>query len=336
MRQEAMLDEWRDLYAVVTRIKALQPWEHLWDMDLIALSDGEETAYISVLGRNGECFGLSVYEGLEGLNDFMLMTLQEKMNLAPTYVMYSQNSLTCYWGNREELSKEQRNIIKELGYSYRGKNQWLYFMSYAEGYYPYNLDREEVIRMTRYMTLLEEALIAYYKFSENEKVPFEEEKLFAYSIDSTGAKHWGIEEVPFTSYQYLNLIIEDEELLEELNQVNKTNIILEADTSYLGVCVNDPQYIRPANPALCLIADSIQECIIKADMVQPEEDAFVALAENVIGFILTYGAPKEIRVSNILVEAVLEQICQVTKTKLRRVKKLPILTDFMENAKQFM
>ena len=76
-----------------------------------------------------------------------MLAMQERMNLAPEYVMLNQRNLTCYWGNRDELSEKQRKIIKELGYTYRGKNQWQYFMSFEPGYYPYNMDEKEVLRM---------------------------------------------------------------------------------------------------------------------------------------------------------------------------------------------
>ena len=36
MRKEALLEQWKQLYEVATRIK-LKPWEKLWDMDLIAV-----------------------------------------------------------------------------------------------------------------------------------------------------------------------------------------------------------------------------------------------------------------------------------------------------------
>ncbi len=53
MRQEATLTEWKELYEVATRIKELEPWKDLWDMDLIALrfGDDEEPVFMSVLGR---------------------------------------------------------------------------------------------------------------------------------------------------------------------------------------------------------------------------------------------------------------------------------------------
>lgn len=60
--------------------------------------------------------------------------------------------------------------------------------------------------------------------------------------------------------------------------------------------------------------------MLKAEMVGPDEDAMVVLAETVVGFILTHGAPKEIRVSNVIIEAILDQVCQVAGIRLRRVK----------------
>ena len=62
--------------------------------------------------------------------------------------------------------------------------------------------------------------------------------------------------------------------------------------------------------------------IISFEMTEPDDDPIVMLAETVMRFIFQYGAPKEIRVTNVIVEAGLEQICDVCGIKLRRVKRL--------------
>lgn len=141
--------------------------------------------------------------------------------------------------------------------------------------------------------------------------------------------------MPFTSFQYGNLLITDEELLSDLKNVPKSNGILEADVAILGVAVNDKKYKRPANPATCMIADAATGMMLKCELEEPDEDVIVSLAEELIGFIFQYGAPKEIRVSNILVEAGLEQICQVCGIKLRRVKKLTAIEEFREGMKHW-
>ena len=337
MRKEASIQEWKDLYQAATKIKELKPWEHFWDMDLIGIQEGneEDTVFFSVLGRGGGCYGLVAYEGYEGLNDFLMLTMSESMNLSMEYAMFSQHNLTCYWGNRDELSGKQREIIKELGYKYRGKNQWLYFMSYCAGYYPYNYDQDEVQRMTRYLGRLADAL-EYYKAHDMDG-EFENANMYLYSYDRKMGQ-WGgqIQGLPFTMYRFNNLIITDDKLMEELSRAPRNQYILEADISYLGTQVSDKMYERPANPPLCLIVEAASEMILKADMLDPEEDPNVALAENLIGFIMEHGAPKEIRVTNVIMEAVLEHLCEAAGIRLRRVKHLAGLDGLREGMARFM
>ena len=336
MRVEATIEQWKDVYEVTTRIKELKPWEKFWDMDLIGVikDDDEDSVFYSILGRGGNCYGIAVYEGGEGLNSFLMLTMQQSMNLSTEYAMFNQKNLTCYWGNRDELSDKQRKIIKELGYTYRGKNQWLYFLSFEPGYYPYNMDADEVVRMTEHMQNLERALNCFDE--ETESVDFEHGNMFHIMLDeeneiiSTGEMP-----LPFTSFQFGNLLITDEELLSDLEKVPKCNAVLEADVSVLGASVTDKKYDRPANPALSLLGDADSGAVIKFEMLKPEDDAIVMLAEILIGFIFQFGVPKEVRVTNVIVEAGLEQICEVCKIKLRRVKRLPGLDEFKYSLGRF-
>lgn len=51
--------------------------------------------------------------------------------------------------------------------------------------------------------------------------------------------------------------------------------------------------------------------------------------------VFQFGAPKEVRVSNVIVEAGLEQICNVCGIKLRRVKRLKGLDEFKQSMYRF-
>lgn len=336
MRKEASLEQWRVLYEAATRMKELKPWEKFWDMDLIGIKYGEEedTVFFSILGRAGDCYGIAVYEGYEGLNSFMMVAMQQSMNLSEEYAMFHQRNLTCYWGNRDELTDQQRKLIKDLGYSYRGKNQWLYFLSFEPGYHPYNLDSEEVVRLSEYLQDLELAL-RYYNDLDL-KVDFERGNMFLLSFEKD-KKTWDFGEapLPFTDFQFRNLVITDEKLLASLSKAPKCNAVLEADISVMGVRIDDKKYSRPANPALALLGDAATAMIISFEMTEPGDDSMVMLAETVINFIFQHGAPKEIRVANVIVEAGLEQICDVCGIKLRRVKRLRGLDSFMQNMGRF-
>lgn len=71
------------------------------------------------------------------------------------------------------------------------------------------------------------------------------------------------------------------------------------------------------------------------EMTEPDDDVAEVLAETVIDFILEYDSPKEIRVSNVIVESSLKQICDVYKIKLRRVNRLSELEIFVQEMKKF-
>ena len=305
-------------------------------MDLIGIKYGEEedTVFFSILGRGGECYGIAVYEGYEGLNSFLMLTMQQRMNLSVEYAMFNQKNMTCYWGNRDELTDKQRKIIKDLGYSYRGKNQWLYFLSFEPGYYPYNLDSEEVVRLIEYFQDLELVLKCYDDV--NMKVDFENGNMFLFSFGKD-KKTWNFGEspLPFTAFQFGNLLITDEELLANLSKAPKSNAVLEADISVMGARINDKKYSRPTNPALVLLGDAVSEMIISFEMTEPDDDPMVMLADTVISFIFQYGIPKEIRVTNVIVEAGLEQICDECGIKLRRVKRLQGLDSFKQSMYRF-
>lgn len=337
MRKEATIGQWKELYASATRLKEMKPWETFWDLDIIAVQNGEEedTVFYSILGHGGECYGISVYEGYEAFNTFMMLTMQDQLNLPTGYAMFSQKNLTCYWGSREELKEKQRNVIKELGYKYRGKNQWLYFLSFEPGYRPYNLDQDEVLRMTEHFQDLELALKCYEDMKE--PVDFEGGEMFLLAFEK-GKKKWkaGAAPLPFTGFQFGNLIITDDELLAELEDSKRYDVTLEMDVVIPGFSVNDKKYKKPANPAVCMIADAQSGMMLRCEIQDPEEDAVAALAEELVGFILNVGIPKEIRVSNILVEAGLEQICDVCGIKLRRVKRLQAMEEFLDGMERMM
>ena len=197
------------------------------------------------------------------------------------------------------------------------------FSSFEAGYYPYNLNQDEVIRMTNYFLNLELALQQYESVQVD--VDFEKGEMYYFEFGED-KKSWnfGAKPLPFSSFQFGNLIITDEELMADLKKVSKCNAVLETDIAILGVSVNDKKYQRPANLATCMIADAKSGMMLKCELQQPGDNTIASLAEELIG------------VSNILVEAGVEQICQICGIKLSRVKNLPIIEEFREGMRRFM
>ena len=85
-----------------------------------------------------------------------------------------------------------------------------------------------------------------------------------------------------------------------------------------------------------MIVDAKSGMMLKCELQHQEDDTIVSLAEELVGFIFQYGAPKEVRVSNIWVEAGVEQICRTYGIKLRRVRNLPVIEEFRERMRRFV
>nr|PZN07671.1 MAG: hypothetical protein DIU64_11950 [Caldicoprobacter oshimai] len=81
--EKPTMDEWKELYQAAIGFKDAQPWQWLYDMDLICVQNPADKAmgYCSIMGRKGKFFGLGVYLGPQGLFSFMEMA--EKGNTLP-------------------------------------------------------------------------------------------------------------------------------------------------------------------------------------------------------------------------------------------------------------
>lgn len=102
----------KKLYEAASCIKELKPWEKFWDLDLIGIRYGEKekTVFFSILGRGGNCYGIVVYEGYEGVNSFLMLNMQESLNLSPEYVLIG---FIFRFGAPKEIRVS--NIIVEAG-----------------------------------------------------------------------------------------------------------------------------------------------------------------------------------------------------------------------------
>lgn len=330
MRKEASIEKWKKLYEIATEIKEMKPWEYFWDMDIINLTD--EDAYISILGRAGETYGISVYEGEKGFDKFKLLVSQQELNISPYMAMYMQDNLNLYLGDREELSKKQRDIIKELGYKYRGRNQWLYFMSHKTNYMPYNFDSDEVERMTKYLSKLKNALNVY--FIEKPQIDFEQEYVLCYSDKEKKitAKKVDYYDLGFNGIQMADNI----DLVTDLKKLPKTLGTLEIDILPMFMAVNDKAYDRPTNTAMCMIVDEKSGMVMASEMSTPEIGVFGNFANTLINTFFRYGLPRRINVCNSITGSILEELCDILNIKLEYEDDLPALEEAAESLMRFL
>jgi hypothetical protein len=147
-KQQPTLESWRALYQAAIAIKELKPWTFMEETEILGIEDPEtgDLGFISVMGALGEHLSIAVYRGARGLTDFWEMqNLGDNMRVED--VMLTPQ-LQASFEDRNQLTKDDRAIIKELGLTFRGRQAWPHFRSYEPGYLPEQVNADEARLLT--------------------------------------------------------------------------------------------------------------------------------------------------------------------------------------------
>jgi hypothetical protein len=336
MKEKATLEEWKELYEVTVKIKELNPWKYFWDVDIITLilPENEEPVYCSVMGRGGEFYGIGFYFGFDALDNFYKII--ETTDMPPEQIQRFQedNVIICYFGDREELFKEELQIVKALGLKFRGRNNWIYFRSFKKGYAPYILNKEEVLKQTAIMRHLLQALKNYIE--EDIVVNFEEGETLVHKYDEQ-KNEWVTLAAPLLLPQrkYLIPILKDELLLSRMAKQTTTSAEIEVDIAYLNTIIRDKEYDRPIAGRICILADSKSGMIIDQHILSPEDNEVQYIFDMVIPYILNMGKPKKIFVRDEYLFHLLVDLCERTKIGLHIKSRLNAIDYFIEEFVNF-
>lgn len=143
------LKEWKELYEAAVAFRKVEPWEWMKETDIFGVQDPRtgEIGYCCIMGDIGKMLAIAVYNGTEGLQGYQKM---QKGIIKPgnPEALYIQDCLMLSFENRQAVEEDDREIINDLGLKFRGKNAWPVFRSYKPGYFPWFLNRNEVLFMT--------------------------------------------------------------------------------------------------------------------------------------------------------------------------------------------
>lgn len=328
-RIEATLEEWKELYDIAIKLKDLKPWEQLLSMDFITIkeSEGSEPIMCSIMGAVGECYGIGAYRGEDAIRDFFLMVDNSRM---PKYqLMRYHNNIMCNYGSREELTTQERNIIKELGLKFRGKNNWIYFRVFESGYDPYMPNKDEVLEFTKILKQTYEAIKA---LNNGMKIDFENDKILMRRFDSKN-NEWINEEEDMSILDggYIVPILQDQLLIKRLKNEKKNNSILELDIVYLNTVIKEKGYDKPIIPRLSLLVDKESGMILSQNMIAPDEDEINIIFDAVINYIIQKGRPKKIIVRDIKIRSILSDLCNKIDVDVLESERLAGIDDFLQN-----
>ena len=165
------LDAWRRLYALMAQVKEMAPWDWMYESDVFAVQDPEnqEFYFVSVMGNLGEHLSIAVYLGVRAYD--RLLTFAENAESETGEELLEIARLQASFEDRDQLTTQDRNTIKELGLKFRGKMAWPLFRSYRAGFAPWLLEAHEA----RILTLALEQLLDVAPRFGDEEIDFPEE-----------------------------------------------------------------------------------------------------------------------------------------------------------------
>ncbi len=321
---------WLELYEVAENIQKLEPWKYLWDMDLLVYlcQPLNEIFYCSVMGRAGMHKAIAIYQGKQ-INSFFELT---KNQYSEYSLINHQECLICNFIGRQETLPKNREIIKELGLSFRGT--WISFENFEKGYEPSPINIKQV-------KIMIEALKNFYMMfraiiEQGIKANFENGEILA--------RHYDKEKKLFLNYpaplmlpeRHFNTIEVDKEFEKDMINLPQNQMEIEYEfLNYVPIRIrenkeSDGRYFYPRSR---LIADRKTGFIISHNFInknnyKSENEYVIESFEELLDVIYKMGRPKSLYVRDEETKIYLKEFCEKAKIKIIVKPKLKAIDEF--------
>ena len=324
-KSEPSLKDWKSLYDAAIAFRNIEPWEWMKETDIFGVRNPQtgEVGYCCIMGEMGEVLAIAVYLGTEGLEGYLNIRRGQIQHDDPDS-LFIQNCLMLSFENRKLVQEDDREIINELGLKFRGKNAWPVFRRYEPGYFPWFLNRDEVLYMTN---ALQQATDICLRFKDDAKLfraPDKNQYLIRVAEEKNGRVSWKdewrkpslLEKKDQGFYKPV-----DEVRIQRLKKtVKSTHAIWEIDFFYAPTPVLEGE--RPFFPYAIMIIDHDTGFILDMHLAETRSyqeeflDQFLNCIETTSVIPLEILARKEEAVK------LLETYASRLNIRLSRVKKL--------------
>lgn len=264
------LEEARRLYQAAVAVKELAPWRWMDEAEVFGVQSPETGAlgFVSVMGMAGEHFAVSVYLGAQALYDFWEM--EDGGASSNPLQLLDIPQLQASLEDRDQLDKQDRDLIKELGLKFRGKKTWPLFRSYRPGFMPWFVTADEARFLAH---ALEQTLEVAPRVRDDPNVlqPGDDRTYLVRVPRRQGdAVAWEdqVMSVPAPEPESVGLRL-DAELLARLGQLTRRQFTLEIDLLSLPTGVGQRNE-RPVRPYMLALADARSGMILSFEMLQVE------------------------------------------------------------------
>lgn len=339
------LEEWRALYEAAVRFRDLEPWNWMYEDHMFGVVNPEDgqIGYCSVMGALGEHLALAVYLGAEGFYTFYRMREQGEADELDVFDLFiQQRALQASFGGRGELSDEDRQVIRDLGLKFRGRQAWPLFQDYAPGYFPWHVNAGQA----RFLTMaLEQAHEVATRFRDDPDALYEFldswECLVRIFRQDEGSGTWVDERRPLPREAVLpGLGVDfDQADLEALGRVGgekERGGAWELDYFYYPQPIQEQRGDRPYYPQAVMIVGHGSGLIFGTDLAEPG-----TLGETICRHVLgTLRAmpfwPEQIGVRREDLADLLFPLTKALEIELWKMEELPALTEARMEMARFL
>jgi hypothetical protein len=329
------LNEWRRLYQAAIRVKEIAPWEWMTETEIFGVQDPatDEIGFVSVMGMLGEHLCLAVYRGAKGLYSFW--NFQQFADSAPAEALFEIPHLQASFEDRNELRDKDREVIKELGLKFRGRQEWPLFRSYRPGYLPWYLEAPEA-RLLTYA--LEQAAEVVLRVKEDPALlePVDEESyLVRVPHEISGNLVWEDEvmSVPPPEPEPIPIMI-DVQTIERVRQLPRGKHTLEMDLFLFPAPIHE-KGARPYFPYLLLVAEDQRGLILGNELLTPEPglvEMWGSVPMKVVHQLARMKVlPQEIKVRSFRLLALLKLLEEELDVEVKAASVLPNLDQAKES-----
>lgn len=336
--EQITIEEWKALFEVAIRFRDQKSWEWMRDDMIFGVQNPENGMinYCIVLGNIGQYFGFSANLGTEGLEGLQKMN---DINQNELDAIHFQNCIMASFLNRNDLNPRDYKLIKKLGLSFRGKNQWIYFRNYTPGFFPWFITREQVINLTH---ALEQGFIVAELIKQDPALLYSSRKntYFVRVPEKKGKKivwksEWR-EPKPLKKKKIKRFEIDDISLHRIQNSAQRTSQVWEISIFFLPAPIQDNKKQRPYFPYMFLGVERNEGLGLFSDTFE-HEDYQKNVFRNFIEFIERENViPKTLMVTQEEIVEIFQPTAKKLGIQIKKIDKFKYLYLLREHLDQYM
>jgi len=317
-------------------VKETAPWEWMGEADIFGVQNPEtdEIGFVSIMGALGEHFAVAAYLGPAGLAGFWDMH-EDPAPLTMHRLVFETPQLQGSFEDRDLLRKEDREIIKELGLKFRGRNAWPLFRSFRPARHPWPLVAAEARFLTHVLEQTPDVTLRFREAPFLLAPPGVDRYLVRVPRQEEGGLVWEdrVMHVPRAEPLSIPVTI-DARMLEALKGQPRLNATFEIDIFISPKGVQEDKDTRPFYPYVLMVVEDRAGMILASEFLIPEpsiESMWGTAPMNVAKQLSKLGIPQEIKVRSDLLLQVLQPFAGELQFKLTQSDILETLDPAQES-----